>query len=297
MLAQLGHRALRVDGIGGARRNFSRQSITRAATDGASGDVPQQQEQQPQQPHQPRPARARRSNNKSSTTKGAAAAAAAIATATATDEQRERDTTLAFLGDAVWALHARARHLLPPRSAPLYRARATALQRAEAQAAACDALLRTSGGDDGAATLLLTPEESALLGRVCEDETVVPRGRFRRRATSTTGGKTADQSAADAQAAAADALAYRRATALEALVGHLQLTDPDRLLEVMSVALDAAEAAADAFATPAERKAKAVAAAGAAGRRREKQNETTTTTTTAGQEQDQAARDPVVKEG
>jgi hypothetical protein len=78
-----------------------------------------------------------------------------------------------------------------------------------------------------------------------------------------------DAAAADADADA-DARVYRRATALEALVGHLQLSDPDRLLPLMGVALAAAERAAEGVAAAGEGEARASAALGAAGRRRDK---------------------------
>lgn len=201
--------------------------------------------------------------------------------------QRERELTLAFLGDAVWALHARTLHLLPPRSAPLYRARATALQRAEAQAAACDALLALPAGrgrrQPGAAnngapepssssSVRLTQVERALLRRLVDDEGVVARGKFRRR-EGVVDAAGEGEATATATAAANDALIYRKATALEALVGHLQLTNPRRLAPLMGVALAAAERAAEPVAAEGERDAREAAALGAAGKKREKTKE------------------------
>ena len=62
-------------------------------------------------------------------------------------------TALAYLGDAVWELYARAHHLTPPRRVQDYRGTVESSARAEAQAEVLTGLLVHD---------LLTPEEEAV---------------------------------------------------------------------------------------------------------------------------------------
>ena len=115
-------------------------------------------------------------------------------------------TPLAFLGDAVWELYARARFFAPPKRLTAYYEAVTASVRAEAQAAAVEQL--TAGA-------FLTEGERDILrwGRNAKVKAIPKR---------LTGG------------GAATAGVYRAATALEVLVGWLYVTDPGRLGAVMS---------------------------------------------------------------
>jgi len=111
---------------------------------------------------------------------------------------------LAFLGDSVWSLYLRCHHLTPPKNLQLYQSSVRAWVSAEAQAAQFDALM--SSGH-------LTPEEQELLAWVMSCEQV----NFRKRFTSTQ-----------------DMQTYRKATALEALVGYWHLKEPTRLQHMLS---------------------------------------------------------------
>ncbi len=115
-------------------------------------------------------------------------------------------TPLAFLGDAVWELHARAVHFTPPRKLTAYYESVTAVVRAEAQAASAEQL---------AAGAFLTAEERDVLrwGRNARVRAIPKR--------LTGGGE-------------ATAGVYRDATALEVLVGWLYVTDPPRLGDLMA---------------------------------------------------------------
>eukprot|EP00775_Hariotina_reticulata_P002721 gene2721-3018_t len=131
---------------------------------------------------------------------------------------------LAFLGDAVWTLHVRRRFLQPPKHARLYQAAVRPFVTAEGQAQVYDRLMLTRQ--------LLQPSEVAFLRAVRAWENVKLRQRF--------------------AGSAAAANVYRKATALEALVGHLHLHDPDRLEELMAILLprDPASPAAPATVMP-----------------------------------------------
>ena len=115
-------------------------------------------------------------------------------------------TPLAFLGDAVWELYARARHFAPPKRLTAYYDAVTAVVRAEAQAAAVEQL--TAGA-------FLTEAERDVLrwGRNAKVRAIPKR--------LTGGGE-------------ATAGLYRAATALEVLVGWLYVTDPPRLGALMA---------------------------------------------------------------
>lgn len=115
-------------------------------------------------------------------------------------------TPLAFLGDAVWELYARARYFAPPKRLTAYYDAVTGCVRAEAQAAAVEQL--TAGP-------FLTDAERDILrwGRNAKVKAIPKR---------LTGG------------GAATAGLYRSATALEVLVGWLYVTDPARLQSVMA---------------------------------------------------------------
>ena len=112
--------------------------------------------------------------------------------------------TLAFLGDSVWDLYARCRHLLPRTHVTEYRERAMQCVRAEHQARCLDDLERSGG---------LTPAERDIVRRGRNaDVSVIPK-RLR-------GSPEAKR-------------IYQKATALECLVGYLYLTSPERLHGVM----------------------------------------------------------------
>lgn len=115
-------------------------------------------------------------------------------------------TPLAFLGDAVWELYARARHFAPPKRLSVYYEAVTACVRAEAQAAAVEQL---------SAGAFLSEAERDILrwGRNAKVKAIPKR---------LTGG------------GAATAGVYRSATALEVLVGWLYVTDPGRLGALMA---------------------------------------------------------------
>lgn len=129
-------------------------------------------------------------------------------------------TSLAFLGDAVWELYARRHHFFPPARTTVYCDAVTAAVRAEAQAAALETLL---------AGPLLTDEERDVVRWGRNARVSVPR-RF--------------------AGAGPHAATYRAATAAEALVGWLYLTQPSRLAAVMEyVGLGGPPDVAEALAT------------------------------------------------
>jgi len=114
--------------------------------------------------------------------------------------------SFAFLGDVVWELHARTKHLLPPSRVTSYRKNTEKEVMAEHQADCLDRLTQE--------------------GKLNEDELdIVRRGRnsntpsVPKRLRSDPNSKTV----------------YAKATALECLIGYLYLTDPDRLAEVMEL--------------------------------------------------------------
>ncbi|KAG2496041.1 hypothetical protein HYH03_005962 [Edaphochlamys debaryana] len=114
---------------------------------------------------------------------------------------------LAYLGDAVWSLHVRCKYLTPPKQFASYRSSAERHVSAAKQAAYLDSLL-ASGWQ-------LTPAEAQLV-------------EWAQRTPSSSLTLRAKYSAAGGQQGA-----YRRATAFEALLGHLSLEDPPRLQELL----------------------------------------------------------------
>lgn len=112
--------------------------------------------------------------------------------------------SFAFLGDVVWELHARTKHLLPPSRVTSYRKQTEKSVMAEHQAACLDKL--TGEG-------VLTEDELVVVKRGRNSNTPSVPKRLRSDPESKT--------------------VYAKATALECLVGYLYLTDPSRLAEVM----------------------------------------------------------------
>ncbi len=102
----------------------------------------------------------------------------------------------AYLGDAVYELHVRLHHLLPPKRIQLYHDQVVAEVRAEAQANYLRLLQP-----------YLTDQEREVLKR---GRNASPRGPKR-----------------------LDPEIYRQATSLEALLGYLYLTDSERLAELL----------------------------------------------------------------
>lgn len=133
--------------------------------------------------------------------------------------KRQHDpVSLAFLGDSIWSLYVRARCLPPPKRFESYHQQALRHVNAEQQAAYHDQLLQ---GD------VLTAAERELLSWALATSKVKMRKRF------------------DSQAKVE---VYRKATALEALLGYLQLTSGSRLqqlLDALGVMMDEADASAD----------------------------------------------------
>ena len=113
----------------------------------------------------------------------------------------------AFLGDVVWELYARTKHLLPPSRVAHYRKETEKSVMAEYQAECLD---RLTG-------------EEAFLSEV--ELLMVKRGR---NSNTPTVPKRLRSSTDSKQV-------YAKATALECLVGYLYLTNPARLREVMEV--------------------------------------------------------------
>ncbi|GLC37108.1 hypothetical protein PLESTB_001390700 [Pleodorina starrii] len=113
---------------------------------------------------------------------------------------------LAYLGDAVWSLHVRCKYLSPPKNFAAYRTAAERHVSAARQSSYLDQLL--AGG------WRLSPAESRLV-TWAKREMADPRFRLK-------------YSAAGSQQGA-----YRKATAFEAVIGHLSVEDPARLQELL----------------------------------------------------------------
>ena len=109
----------------------------------------------------------------------------------------------AFLGDGIYELYIRNRYFSPPKSLSNYHQACRGHSSAEAQAFVLDALTKTS---------ILTTEEVELI------EVVKASSRNFRQRFSSDKGKQAD---------------YRKATALEALLGFLHQNQPERLEAVL----------------------------------------------------------------
>lgn len=104
---------------------------------------------------------------------------------------------LAYLGDAVFELYIRTRHLLPPSRIRDYHQRVVACVRAESQAEFMVELLpHLSDGE----------------------KQILKQGR----------------NAATGQPKRLSPETYQKATSLETLIGYLYLTDPDRLREILN---------------------------------------------------------------
>jgi ribonuclease III family protein len=103
---------------------------------------------------------------------------------------------LAYLGDAVYELYVRSRYLLPPKRIQFYHNQVVAQVRAEAQAQHLQTLHPH-----------LTDQEQAILKQ----------GRNAARRTKRV-----------------DPEIYQQATSLETLLGYLYLTDPRRLVDLLS---------------------------------------------------------------
>jgi ribonuclease III family protein len=104
---------------------------------------------------------------------------------------------LAFVGDAIYELYIRTRHLLPPKRIQVYHEQVVAQVRAESQAAYLRSLLPH-----------LTDAELEVLKR---GRNAAPRGPKR-----------------------LSPEIYQQATSLETLLGYLYLTDQERLMVVLS---------------------------------------------------------------
>ncbi|EFJ48488.1 hypothetical protein VOLCADRAFT_104675 [Volvox carteri f. nagariensis] len=115
---------------------------------------------------------------------------------------------LAYLGDAVWSLHVRCKYLSPPKNFAAYRTAAERHVSAARQSSYLDLLL--------ASGWRLRPEESRLV-RWAQREMSDPRFRPK---YSAAGGQLG---------------AYRKATAFEALIGHLSLEDQPRLQQLLEL--------------------------------------------------------------
>jgi ribonuclease-3 family protein len=105
---------------------------------------------------------------------------------------------LAYLGDAVYELYIRDRHLLPPKKIAQYHHQVVEHVRAEAQAIQLRSLEKH-----------LTPEE----------QEITRRGR----------------NAISSKPKRLDQATYQQATAFEALLGYLYLTNPERLTELLAL--------------------------------------------------------------
>jgi len=106
-------------------------------------------------------------------------------------------TALAYLGDAVYELYVRTHYILPPQRLCTYHQHVVAQVRAEQQAQHLQSLQS-----------LLSPDEQDL----------VRRGR----------------NAASGGPRRLEPIIYQQASSLETLLGYLYLTNPPRLLELLS---------------------------------------------------------------
>jgi ribonuclease-3 family protein len=104
---------------------------------------------------------------------------------------------LAYLGDAVFELHVRSLHLLPPRQTQTFHRQVVHHVRAEQQAHYCECLKP-----------YLTETELDVLRR--------------------------GRNAASSRRPRASLQDYQQASALETLIGYLYLTDPQRLLTLLN---------------------------------------------------------------
>ncbi len=114
-----------------------------------------------------------------------------------TELQQLSPAALAYLGDAVYELYVRLHYLMPPKRIQTYHHQVVAQVRAESQASHLQVLLPH-----------LTPEELE----------IVKRGR----------------NAATVRTRRVNPDIYQQATSLETLIGHLYLTHPERLIQLLN---------------------------------------------------------------
>jgi len=145
-------------------------------------------------------------------------------------KSRYTASALAFLGDAVWSMHVRRHYLLPPKHSTKYHDAVDKHSAAEMQALYYDRLVgsdatleSSSPGQDqtgihrvSSAPFALTASEDAIVQWTLS-EPFLYRQRFQ--------GREGAQ------------VAYQKATALEALIGYLALTDAARLGQLMATLL------------------------------------------------------------
>ena len=110
--------------------------------------------------------------------------------------QRLSPLALAYIGDAVYELFVRSRFLVPPKRVQTYHRQVVRHVRAEQQACYLEILKP-----------YLTEAEADIMRR--------------------------GRNAASGRGQRASTHDYRQATAFEALIGYLYLTDPQRLIEVL----------------------------------------------------------------
>lgn len=134
------------------------------------------------------------------------------------DTNRINTTALAYIGDAVYEIYARKYVLARyPQNVDALHRKAITLVCADGRALAIKTLMKTAEQETerpqeaGASAFVLTEEEQAL----------VKRARNRKSAT---------------KAKNADPVTYKWATAFEALVGHLYLSDQQERLEALTAA-------------------------------------------------------------
>ncbi|KAF5843525.1 hypothetical protein DUNSADRAFT_14441 [Dunaliella salina] len=146
-------------------------------------------------------------------------------------KSRYTASALAFLGDAVWSMHVRRHYLLPPKHSTKYHDAVDKHSAAEMQALYYDQLIGSSVALESSshcsdptavhkvssfASFALSASEDAVIQWTLS-EPFLYRQRFQ--------GKEGAQ------------VAYQKATALEALVGYLALTDEARLGQLMATLL------------------------------------------------------------
>ncbi|KAG1658032.1 hypothetical protein FOA52_014344 [Chlamydomonas sp. UWO 241] len=157
---------------------------------------------------------------------------AAAAAALRRTQDHARAGNLAFLGDALWSLYVRNHFLTPPKHVSKYHQAVGRHVTAEAQAAYYDALLASGK---------LSSSEAELMRSVAGGSSP-PGASGGSKASGAGAGKQQQQQQQPQQfrkrfASPAHQRVYMKATALEALVGQLHLTDGDRLEEVMGLCL------------------------------------------------------------
>ncbi|KAL6764973.1 hypothetical protein V8C86DRAFT_1220244 [Haematococcus lacustris] len=149
--------------------------------------------------------------------------------------KRYSPADLAFMGDAVWTLHVRQKHLLPPKHISSYRASADQQVTADTQHTLCDLLLEwgqshlgpepgqeppapaaapKGPGPPSCCCFSPSQAELQLLHWAVQQQAGDERQRFKGNASRMA--------------------SYRKATAFEALLGGLLLTQPGRLAQLLA---------------------------------------------------------------